>query len=197
MAKRLFDVSIAALALLLLSPVLLMLTIAVGAFLGRPVLFKQERPGLHGRLFKLIKFRSMRDAHDANGQSLPDSKRLTNFGRLLRKTSLDELPELWNVLKGDMSLVGPRPLLTEYLPRYSSEQMRRHDVRPGVTGWAQVKGRNRLSWEEKFELDVWYVDHRSMWLDLKILAMTFLAVFRTHEISQQGHATAEKFKGSK
>jgi lipopolysaccharide/colanic/teichoic acid biosynthesis glycosyltransferase len=197
MAKRLFDIGLATLTLLLLSPVILLLAIAVALFLGRPVLFVQERPGLHGRPFKLVKFRSMRDAHDAEGRPLPDSERLTGFGRLLRKSSLDELPELWNVLKGEMSLVGPRPLLMEYLPHYSREQMRRHDVRPGVTGWAQVNGRNRLSWEDKFRLDVWYVDHHNLWLDLKILALTVLALFRTGETSQQGHATAEKFKGSK
>ena len=197
MLKRIFDVSVAVLVLLLLSPAILLLAIAVAVFLGRPVLFVQERPGRHGRPFKLVKFRSMRDAHDAEGRPLPDSERLTGFGRLLRKSSLDELPELWNVLKGEMSLVGPRPLLMEYLPHYSREQMRRHDVRPGVTGWAQVNGRNRLSWEDKFRLDVWYVDHHNLWLDLKILALTVLALFRTGETSQQGHATAEKFKGSK
>jgi len=197
MLKRIFDVSVAVLVLLLLSPAILLLAVAVAVFLGRPVLFVQERPGLHGRPFKLVKFRSMRDAHDAEGRPLPDSERLTGFGRLLRKSSLDELPELWNVLKGEMSLVGPRPLLMEYLPHYSREQMRRHDVRPGVTGWAQVNGRNRLSWEDKFRLDVWYVDHHNLWLDLKILALTVLALFRTGETSQQGHATAEKFKGSK
>ena len=197
MLKRIFDVSVAVLVLLLLSPAILLLAVAVAVFLGRPVLFVQERPGRHGRPFKLVKFRSMRDAHDAEGRPLPDSERLTGFGRLLRKSSLDELPELWNVLRGEMSLVGPRPLLMEYLPHYSREQMRRHDVRPGITGWAQVNGRNRLSWEDKFRLDVWYVDHHNLWLDLKILALTVLALFRTGETSQQGHATAEKFKGSK
>ena len=197
MLKRIFDVSVAVLVLLLLSPAILLLAVAVAVFLGRPVLFVQERPGRHGRPFKLVKFRSMRDAHDAEGRPLPDSERLTGFGRLLRKSSLDELPELWNVLRGEMSLVGPRPLLMEYLPHYSREQMRRHDVRPGITGWAQVNGRNRLSWEDKFRLDVWYVDHHNLWLDLRILALTVLALFRTGETSQQGHATAEKFKGSK
>jgi lipopolysaccharide/colanic/teichoic acid biosynthesis glycosyltransferase len=194
--KRLFDIVIAGLSLVLLAPLMLLTAVSVAALLGRPVLFKQQRPGLHGRPFWLIKFRTMRDARDAQGKALPDAERLTGFGRLLRKTSLDELPELWNVLRGDMSLVGPRPLLMEYLPRYTDEQMRRHEALPGITGWAQVKGRNRLSWEDKFALDVWYVDHRSLWLDIRILAMTLLAVFRTDDVSQQGHVTAEKFKGN-
>ena len=176
-----------------------MIVIALGVriAIGKPVIFKQDRPGLNGKIFQLFKFRTMRDATAADGTPLLDADRLTTFGTLLRRTSLDELPELWNVIRGDMNLVGPRPLLAEYLPLYTEQQYRRHDVRPGITGWAQVNGRNRLSWEEKFELDTWYVDNRSLWLDLKILLLTFLAVFRTHEINQEGHATAERFKGTK
>lgn len=195
--KQLFDIAVASTALLLLAPMVALVAIGVAVFLGRPVLFIQKRPGLKGKPFELIKFRTMRNAHDARGQALPDSDRMTRFGHFLRKTSLDELPELWNVIRGDMSLVGPRPLLMEYLPRYTAEQMRRHDVLPGITGWAQVNGRNRLSWEEKFELDIWYVDNHSLTLDLKILAMTAMTVFRTSNIAQEGHATAEKFKGDK
>ena len=195
--KRLVDIALAAIAALLLAPVILLLAIGVAVFLGGPVFFVQQRPGFKGKPFKLVKFRTMLDAQDARGRDLPDAERLTAFGRVLRKTSLDELPELWNVLRGDMSLVGPRPLLTEYLPRYSKEQMRRHDVLPGITGWAQINGRNRVAWEEKFELDIWYVDNHSLWLDLKIMAMTLAAVFRTRDIAQAGHVTAEKFKGSK
>ena len=181
--KRLFDILCSALALLLLSPVLLVVFILVRARLGKPALFRQERPGLHGRPFTMVKFRTMLDARDAQGNPLPDSARLTRFGRLLRATSLDELPELWNVLKGDMSLVGPRPLLTEYLVLYSPEQARRHETRPGVTGWAQINGRNALSWEEKFRLDVWYVDNRSLWLDMKILFLTVKKVLVRDGIS--------------
>ncbi len=195
--KRLFDVAVAAAALLAGAPLLLALALAVRLMLGKPVLFVQERPGLHGAPFKLVKFRTMRDARDAEGRPLPDEARLTRLGRLLRATSLDELPELWNVLRGEMSLVGPRPLLMEYLPLYTPEQARRHEVRPGITGWAQVNGRNALSWEDKFQLDVWYVDNRSFWLDLKILGLTAVKVFRREGISQEGHATAEFFKGGR
>jgi lipopolysaccharide/colanic/teichoic acid biosynthesis glycosyltransferase len=165
--------------------------------MGAPILFRQRRPGLHGAPFEMVKFRTMRDAVDAGGQALPDSERLTRLGRFMRASSLDELPELWNVLKGDMSLVGPRPLLIEYLPLYSSEQARRHDVRPGVTGWAQVNGRNAISWDEKFALDVWYVDNRSLWLDLRIIGLTLRKVLRREGISAAGEATMPKFRGSK
>jgi sugar transferase EpsL len=164
--------------------------------LGSPVLFRQQRPGQHGRPFTIYKFRTMSDVRDGQGNLLPDAGRLTPFGRFLRRTSLDELPELFNVLKGEMSLVGPRPLLTEYLDRYTLEQARRHEVRPGITGWAQVNGRNALTWEQKFALDVWYVDHLSFWLDLKILALTGWKVLRCEGISQTGHATMEEFFGS-
>jgi lipopolysaccharide/colanic/teichoic acid biosynthesis glycosyltransferase len=197
MMKRPFDVAVAATALLACAPLLLAVALAVRLVLGRPVLFVQERPGRHGVPFRLIKFRTMRDAFDAEGRPLPDGERLTGLGHFLRSTSLDELPELWNVLRGEMSLVGPRPLLMEYLPLYTPEQARRHEVRPGITGWAQVNGRNALSWEEKFRLDVWYVDNRSFWLDLKILWLTAVKVFRREGISQAGHATAEFFKGSR
>ena len=163
---------------------------------GKPVLFRQVRPGLSGKPFTMIKFRTMTDDRDPDGKLLPDSQRLSNFGRFLRATSLDELPELWNVLKGDMSLVGPRPLLMEYLPLYSPEQARRHEVRPGITGWAQVNGRNAISWEEKFALDVWYVDNKTLWLDLKILWLTVIKVFKRDGIAAQGEATMPKFKGN-
>ncbi|SEJ65733.1 Sugar transferase involved in LPS biosynthesis (colanic, teichoic acid) [Deinococcus reticulitermitis] len=194
--KRLFDVVGAAALLVLLSPVLLLVALLVRRFLGRPVLFVQERPGLGGRPFLMYKFRTMRDAKDARGEPLPDSERLTSLGRVLRATSLDELPELYNVLRGDMSLVGPRPLLMEYLPLYSPEQARRHEVRPGVTGWAQVNGRNALSWEEKFKLDVWYVDHQSLALDLRILGLTLAKVLKREGINAAGEATAARFTGS-
>jgi lipopolysaccharide/colanic/teichoic acid biosynthesis glycosyltransferase len=174
-----------------------LLVLSIQWKLGTPVLFVQQRPGLRGRPFKLLKFRTMMDGRDAQGRLLPDAERLTPFGRFLRSSSLDELPELFNVLKGDMSLVGPRPLLMEYLPRYTPEQARRHDVRPGITGWAQVNGRNALSWEEKFKLDVWYVDHQSFALDLKILWMTLFRVFQRKSISAEGHATMPKFMGGK
>jgi len=164
--------------------------------LGRPVLFRQSRPGLHERSFEIRKFRTMTDDRDTDGNLLADSERLLPFGRFLRSTSLDELPELWNVLKGEMSLVGPRPLLMEYLDLYSEEQARRHEVRPGITGWAQVNGRNALTWEEKFDLDVWYVDNHSLWLDLKILILTIARVFKREGVSQEGHATMERFQGS-
>ena len=196
MAKRLFDIAVAFLFLLLLLPVLAVIALVIRVKLGSPVIYRQKRPGIRGEVFEICKFRSMRDAVDDAGHSLPDADRLSSFGKLLRSSSLDELPELWNVLKGDMSLVGPRPLLVEYLPLYSQEQRRRHDVLPGLTGWAQVKGRNSLSWEKRFELDVWYVDNRSMWLDLKILAMTLWRVLRREGISQEGEATMSRFTGS-
>jgi len=196
MLKRLFDLVFSALALLLLWPILLVIFVMVRVKLGSPALFRQERPGLHGRPFVMIKFRTMLDAQDDTGKPLPDNLRLTRFGRTLRATSLDELPELWNVFKGDMSLVGPRPLLSEYLSLYSSEQSRRHEARPGVTGWAQVNGRNALSWEEKFKLDVWYVDNRSLWIDIKILCLTLKKVLQRDGISAEGVATMPKFKGN-
>lgn len=195
--KRAFDFFAAALGMMLLCIPLLVLARMVRTRLGSPVLFRQIRPGYHGRPFELIKFRTMRDLFDEKGKPLPDAERITPFGNFLRSSSLDELPELWNVLKGEMSLVGPRPLLMEYLDRYTPEQFRRHEVRPGITGWAQVNGRNAISWEEKFKLDVWYVDNRSLWLDIKILWMTFDKVFKREGISQEGQATAEKFMGSK
>lgn len=197
MAKRLFDITVAFLCLLLLLPLLLLIALIIRLKLGSPVIYRQRRPGRRGEIFVIYKFRSMRDAVDGAGNPLPDADRLSGFGKLLRSTSLDELPELWNVLKGDMSLVGPRPLLVEYLPLYTQEQRRRHEVLPGLTGWAQVKGRNSLSWEEKFELDVWYVDNRSMWLDLKILAMTLWQVVRRSGISQEGEATMSRFTGER
>lgn len=195
MLKRLWDVLGASLGLLILFPVILILAWLIQRRLGSPVLFHQVRPGLRGRPFRMIKFRTMRDALGADGQPLPDAERMTPFGRWLRSTSLDELPELWNVLKGDMSLVGPRPLLMEYLPLYSPEQSRRHEVRPGVTGWAQINGRNALSWEDKFRLDVWYVDNQSLWLDLKILYLTVKKVLVRDGISAEGEATMSKFTG--
>ncbi|MEK4027785.1 sugar transferase [Pseudobacillus sp. FSL P4-0506] len=195
--KRSFDIICSFLGLMFLSPVLLVTAFLIRLKLGSPVLFKQQRPGLHGKPFFVYKFRTMTDENDENGQLLPDHMRLTSFGQLLRKLSLDELPQLFNVLKGDLSLVGPRPLLMEYLEFYTPEQARRHEVRPGITGWAQVNGRNALSWEEKFLLDVWYVDNRSFWLDMKILGMTVLKVFKSEGISQAGHVTMEKFTGSK
>jgi sugar transferase EpsL len=195
--KRALDVAGAGLGLLVLSPVMLAVAVAVRATLGSPVLFRQTRPGLGGRPFDLYKFRTMRHAPGPDGHPLPDAERLTGLGRFLRSASLDELPELLNVLKGEMSLVGPRPLLMEYLPLYSPEQARRHEVRPGLTGWAQVNGRNALTWDERFRLDVWYVDHRSFLLDLKILAMTVASVFRREGISHAGHATMERFTGGR
>lgn len=194
--KRLFDFLLSALALLVLGMPLLFLAWQVRQRLGSPVFFRQTRPGLNGRPFRMLKFRTMTDARGVDGQLLPDAARLTPFGRFLRATSLDELPELWNVLKGDMSLVGPRPLLMEYLPLYSPEQFRRHEVRPGITGWAQVNGRNALSWEDKFKLDVWYVVHRSLWLDIRILWLTVRKVMVREGISAAGEATMPKFTGS-
>ena len=194
--KRSFDFFVALLALLTLLPILLVLYVIIAIKMGIPVFFVQARPGMKGNIFKMVKFRSMTDAKGANGELLPDAQRLPAFGQMLRATSLDELPELWNVLKGQMSLVGPRPLLIEYLDKYSPEQARRHNVRPGVTGWAQVNGRNALSWEDKFALDTWYVDNRTFLLDIKILFMTVKQVFLRDNISQDGHVTMEKFTGS-
>lgn len=194
--KRLFDFFSAALGLLLLSPVLLIVIFLIRNKLGSPVFFTQVRPGLHGQPFKMVKFRTMTDARDAAGNLLPDAERLPPFGRFLRAASLDELPELFNILKGNMSLVGPRPLLMEYLPRYNERQAKRHDVRPGLTGWAQINGRNALSWEEKFELDVWYVENRTFWLDLKIIFLTIKKVLVREGISAAGEATMSKFTGS-
>ena len=196
MLKRTFDIAASASALVVLSPVLAITAYKVKKELGSPVLFRQTRPGLHGKPFEMIKFRTMKDATDKAGIALPDSERLTDFGKKLRASSLDELPELWNVLKGDMSLVGPRPLLMEYLPLYNAEQAKRHNVRPGVTGYAQVNGRNSLSWEDKFKLDTWYVEHQSLWLDMKILLKTVKKVIIKDGISAEGEATMTKFTGT-
>lgn len=196
MIKRLLDILLSGIALVLLSPLIGLIAWKVSKNLGKPVLFKQPRPGLHGKVFNMLKFRSMRNATDANGDVLPDDARLTSFGKKLRASSLDELPGLWNVFIGHMSLVGPRPLLVEYLPLYSPEQARRHHVKPGITGWAQINGRNAISWEEKFSLDVWYVDHQSLWLDIKILLLTVKKVFSKADINADGEATMSKFKGS-
>lgn len=195
--KRLFDLLLSLGSLLVLAPFLLLLWVLVHRKLGSPVLFRQSRPGLHGRPFMMMKFRTMTDERGADGELLPDAQRLTPFGCFLRATSLDELPELWNVLRGEMSLVGPRPLLIEYMPLYSPVQARRHEVRPGITGWAQVNGRNAVSWEDRFKLDVWYVDHRSIWLDLYILWLTVRKVIAREGISAQGEATMARFKGNK
>ncbi len=195
MLKRLFDITAIVLAAPLALPVIAILACVVHRKLGQPVLFRQTRPGLDGRSFDLVKFRSMTDARDGDGNLLEDAERLTPFGRWLRASSLDELPELWNVLRGEMSLVGPRPLLVEYLPLYTPEQARRHDVRPGLTGWTQVSGRNALDWEEKFKLDVWYVNNQSLWLDIRILALTVVQVLKRDGISAAGHDTAPKFTG--
>jgi sugar transferase EpsL len=196
MLKRGFDFSLALILLIGLSPLLALLALAVRFKLGRPVLFAQTRPGLHGVPFEFYKFRTMTEARDAAGEPLPDASRLTPFGELMRKLSLDELPQLVNVLKGDMSLVGPRPLLMEYLPLYNERQARRHAVRPGITGWAQVNGRNALDWDNRFELDLWYVEHRSFWLDLRIIALTAWRMLRPQGIAQPGQATMTKFTGS-
>jgi lipopolysaccharide/colanic/teichoic acid biosynthesis glycosyltransferase len=196
LGKRALDLSLVLLAAPFWVPVLGVVALLVRAMLGSPVFFRQPRPGQHGRIFEVIKFGTMTDAKNAGGALLPDEDRLVPFGKWLRSTSLDELPELLNVLRGDMSLVGPRPLFVEYLDRYNSEQARRHEVLPGITGWAQVNGRNAISWERKFELDVWYVDHCSLWLDLRILALTFLKVFQREGISADGHATMPDFGGS-
>jgi sugar transferase EpsL len=194
--KRTMDFLVAVVLLLLMAPILLLTAGLIRLRMGSPVLFRQDRPGLHGTPFALTKFRTMRDAHDADGTPLPDQDRLTPLGRFLRKTSLDELPQLFNVLQGEMSLVGPRPLLMQYLPLYSPRQARRHEVPPGITGWAQVNGRNTLSWEEKFELDVWYVEHWSLWLDVKILWRTAWKVLRRSDVSARDHATMPVFTGS-
>lgn len=194
--KRTFDVVTSASLLLVLAPLFLVLAGAILLTIGRPVFFRQARPGLRGKPFVLVKFRSMRSGNDAFGRVLPDAIRITRFGAWLRASSLDELPELWNVLRGEMSLVGPRPLLTEYLLLFTKRQARRHEVRPGITGWAQVNGRNSISWEQKFEYDVWYVENRTFWLDIKILWMTVMGVLRREGISSRGHVTTERFTGS-
>lgn len=196
MLKRLLDIIIASIALTLLSPLYAFVAYKVKKNLGSPVLFRQVRPGLHGKPFEMIKFRTMKDAVDEQGNPLPDSERLTPFGQMLRSTSLDEMPELWNVIKGDMSIVGPRPLLMEYLPLYSPEQAKRHDVRPGMTGHAQVNGRNAIGWEEKFKLDTWYVENQSIWLDFKIMFKTVHKVLAKDDISAEGEATMTRFTGS-
>ncbi|CAH6902549.1 Uncharacterized sugar transferase EpsL [Vibrio chagasii] len=195
--KRMFDFVVSLLALFILTPVFFITSALIFIKIGRPVLFKQERPGKNGAVFSMLKFRTMNNNKDSTGKLLSDECRLTSFGTILRKTSLDELPGLWNVLKGDMSLVGPRPLLVQYLPLYNKEQARRHDVLPGITGWAQINGRNAISWEEKFALDVWYVDNRTFWLDIKILTLTVKKVFIKEGISAVGHVTIEPFTGSK
>ncbi len=194
-SKRFFDLVLTIPAFLLLSPVLGMIALLVWLVDGKPIFFRQSRPGLHGAIFTLIKFRTMRQLVDESGKPLPDGQRLTQLGRFLRATSLDELPEFWNVIRGEMSLVGPRPLLVAYLERYSPEQMRRHEVLPGITGWAQVNGRNAITWEEKFQLDVWYVDHWSLWLDIRILVMTVWKALKREGITQPGEATAGEFRG--
>ena len=195
--KRILDIAGAGILLVASAPVMALIALGVRRKLGRPIVFRQVRPGLGARPFTMFKFRTMRDARDDSGRPLPDLERLTAFGKWLRSTSLDELPELWNVLRGDMSLVGPRPLLPEYLELYTPFQARRHEVRPGITGWAQVNGRNAVTWQERFELDVHYVDHRSLLLDLRILAMTVLIVLRRQGVNQEGQATMEPFRGSR
>ena len=196
LVKKVLDRTVAGLGLIATAPIMAATAAAVAISMGRPVLFRQRRPGLHGQPFEIAKFRTMRDAHDASGAALPDAARLTAVGKLLRSTSLDELPQLWNVLRGQLSLVGPRPLLMQYLPRYDREQARRHDVLPGITGWAQIHGRNEVDWDARFQLDVWYVDHWSLWLDLKILALTALTLVRRDGISRRDHATMYEFMGS-
>lgn len=195
MLKRLIDIIISAIALVLLAPVFLIIAYKVKKNLGSPVLFRQVRPGLHGKPFEMMKFRTMKDSRNVSGELLPDTERLTPFGLMLRSTSLDELPELWNVLKGDMSLVGPRPLLMEYLPLYSEEQAKRHNVRPGITGYAQVNGRNAISWEDKFKLDVWYVENQSLCLDIKIILKTLKVVFFRQDINDTSGHSMPKFSG--
>lgn len=197
MLKRLLDIIIATTALIILSPLYVIVAYKVKKNLGSPVLFRQVRPGLYGKPFEMIKFRTMKDAVDAQGNPLPDSERLTPFGKMLRATSLDEMPELWNVIKGDMSIVGPRPLLMEYLPLYNEQQAKRHNVRPGMTGYAQVNGRNAISWEQKFELDTWYVENQSLWLDFKIMLKTVKKVIAKDDINAEGEATMSKFTGTK
>ncbi|MCA0361825.1 MAG: sugar transferase [Armatimonadetes bacterium] len=196
LVKRLFDVIVSTVVLISFSWLILILALLVRLNLGAPVFFRQKRPGLDGKIFEMVKFRTMRNATSSDGTPLPDDQRMTKFGNLLRKLSLDELPELWNVVKGDMSLVGPRPLLVQYLDRYSPRQMRRHETRPGVTGWAQVNGRNAVAWEDRFEMDVWYVENWSFALDLKILWMTVLTVFKRSGVSAEGHVTMPEFMGS-
>jgi len=196
MIKRIFDLFLSLSVLIIALPIMLLVSILIVCFLGGPVLFSQQRPGLDGKPFNMLKFRSMSNAKDSQGNLLPDEQRLTSFGRFLRSTSLDELPGLWSIVKGDMSLVGPRPLLMEYLPLYSPEQSRRHTVKPGLTGWAQVNGRNNLSWQKKFELDVWYVDNRSFVLDIKIILMTVKKVLFRSDINAEGEATMSKFTGN-
>lgn len=194
--KRAFDITVSLVALIALLPVLVGIALAIRRLLGKPIFFRPMRAGLNGRPFELVKFRTMSNLADPMGNPLPDENRLEPFGQILRSTSLDELPELWNVLKGDMSIVGPRPLLMEYIPRYSATQARRHEVRPGITGWAQVNGRNSLSWEEKFALDVWYVDHKSVWLDLRIIGITVFKVLLRKDITESGHVTMSRFLGN-
>ena len=196
-SKRIFDLIIATLGLIILSPFILLTAILARIFLGTPILFRQTRPGYKGKPFTVYKFRSMTDARDAQGNLLSDDVRLTRFGKFLRASSIDELPELFNILRGEMSFIGPRPLLMEYLPLYSPEQMRRHDVHPGLTGWAQVNGRNALDWQTRFALDVWYVDHWSFWLDIKIVFTSLWKVIQREGINQPGQATIEYFKGNK
>ncbi len=196
LSKRMFDLLVTSLALILLSPLILIIAILARLLLGMPILFRQQRPGYKGRPFAIYKFRTMTDARDSHGILLPDSARLTRFGAFMRSLSLDELPELFNILRGDMSVVGPRPLLMEYLPRYSPEQMRRHDAHPGLTGWAQVNGRNATDWPTRFALDVWYVDHWSFWLDMKIILLTIWKVIRRENVNQPGQATVEYFMGN-
>ena len=195
--KRFFDFLVSSIALLALLPIFFLLALLVRISIGTPILFIQKRSGLNGKAFNMIKFRSMTNTQDGDGSLLPDFERLTRFGQVLRATSLDELPELWNVLKGDMSLVGPRPLLMEYLPLYSPEQARRHNVRPGITGWAQVNGRNAISWDDRLKLDVWYVDHQSFWLDAKILLLTVMVVFQRHGINTNEETAMPLFRGDR
>lgn len=195
--KRIIDLVAAFIGLLLILPIMILTALLIRINMGKPVIFKQQRPGLNGKPFYLYKFRTMTDKKDSIGELLPDEERLTSFGKFLRRYSIDELPQLFNVVKGDMSFVGPRPLLMEYLPLYTSEQARRHEVRPGITGWVQVNGRNTITWEEKFKLDVWYVNNRSLFLDLKILLLTAIIVFKSEGINQAGHATMPVFKGNR
>lgn len=194
--SRALDIIVSSIALMLLSPLIAFVAFLVGCTMGPPIFFRQLRPGRYGHPFTIYKFRTMNDERDEKDNLPPDERRLTRLGKFLRSTSMDELPELFNVLKGEMSLVGPRPLLMQYLDRYSSEQFRRHDVKPGITGWAQINGRNAITWEQKFEFDVWYVDHLSLWLDLKIIALTIWKIMKREAINQPGHVTAEEFKGT-
>ena len=194
--KRLFDIALSLILIVLLLPIIVITALLIYMNMGKPIFFKQKRPGYKEKIFEIYKFRTMTNEKDENGNLLPDEKRLKGIGRFIRSASLDELPQLFNVLKGDMSFVGPRPLLVEYLPLYNERQKKRHDVKPGITGWAQVNGRNAISWEQKFEYDIWYVEHQSFWLDMKILWLTFLKVIKRSGISQDGHATMEKFRGN-